>query len=327
MNIWVCWEIEHEDILPTSLEALSLAKRLGDVSVVILHPQASELAEKAFRFGASKAYIGTDSNFEHFSPEFFASTISAAAKKYQPDVIILPSTFQSRELTGMLSIDLDCDVLNDAISIELEDDYMIASRPIFEGKIVEKIRANSAKKLISIRGRMFPMPPVEEAVGEIIPIDKVGTPRSTILDIRQTSSGVSLPNAGVVVVVGRGITNHPEFGLSEEETAKKGLELAMELAGIFNGALGASRAIVDAGYLPYDHQVGQTGKIISPDVYFGLGISGSIQHLVGMRGSKVVIAVNKDPNAPIFSHADYGIVGDVYDYLPHLIAKFRELKK
>lgn len=327
MNIWVYFEIERGNILPTSLEALSLAKRLGDVSVVILHPKANDFAKVAFDHGASKAFIGVDTEFAQFSPELFSSTISAAANKHNPDVIILPSTFQSRELTGMLSIDLDCDVLNDATSISLEDDNMVASRPIYEGKIVEKIRANSAKKLVSVRGRMFPMPTAGGATGEIVPIEKFGTVRSTVLSSQQTSSGVSLANANVVIAVGRGITNHPAFGLNEEDTANKGLELASDLVGIFNGALGASRAIVDAGYLPYDHQVGQTGKIISPNVYFGIGISGSIQHIVGMRGSKFVVAVNKDREAPIFQHANYGIVGDLYDHLPALIEKFSALKK
>jgi len=327
MKVWVYFEIERGEVLPTSLEALSLAKRLGDVSALILHPKATELANIAFSYGITKAYTAPQADFDQFSPELFASTINAAAKKYAPDVIILPSTFQSRELTGMLSIDLDCDVLNDAISITLEDDNMTASRPIYEGKVIEKIRANSTMKLVSVRGRMFPIPRAEEVDGEIVSIEKVGSARSIIHGSRQTSQGVSLANAGVVVAVGRGITNHPAFGISEEETARKGLSLASDLAGMFNGAVGASRAIVDAGYLPYDHQVGQTGKIISPDLYFGLGISGSIQHLVGMRGSKIVVAINKDPEAPIFQHADYGIVGDLYDHLPAIIEKFNELKK
>lgn len=326
MNIWVYFEIERGAVSPTSLESISLAKRLGTVSVVILHPQAKTIADQAFKLGVSTAFINNSADLEEFSPELFSSTISKAAKAEKPDAIILPSTFQSRELTGMLSIDLECDVLNDALSISQEDDNVIATRPIYEGKVIEKIRANSTMKLISVRGRMFPVPN-EEPVSDpkTVEIELSGSRRSNVIDRRQTSRGISLANAPVVVSVGRGITNHPAFGLSEVETAAKGIEQASELAGLLNGAVGASRVIVDAGYLPYDHQVGQTGKVISPDLYFGLGISGSIQHMVGMRGAKLVVVINKDPEAPLFQNADYGIIGDLYDYLPHIIEGFREV--
>lgn len=324
MNIWVFFQVEDDVILQTSLEAVTPAKELGKVSAIILHPNAKQLAKIAFEYGVEQVYLSEDSEFGLFNPELFASTIYSAANLHKPDVIFLPSTFQCRELTGMLSVDLNAGVINDAQSINLIDGWLNATRTIFEGKIIEQVRTSSKFKLITIRGRMYSMPAKQEnASGNIIEVEKNGSSESKLLEVRQTSSGVNLTNASVVVSLGRGITNHPAFGLSEAETAQKGIEFANSLANVLNAAIGASRAVVDAGYLPYDHQVGQTGKIISPDLYISFGISGSIQHLVGMRSSKIIVAVNKDPDAPIFESADYGIVGDLYDYLPGLTESFK----
>jgi len=325
MNIWVFFQIDDDQIHPASLEAITPAKQLGQVSAVILHPQARKHANTAFEYGADQVILNEDTEFNQFTPEVFSSTISAAVLKHQADVIFLPSTFQSRELAGMLSVDLNAGVLNDALSQKLIGNQLQITRPIFEGKINEEIRAVSAVKLVTVRSRMFSLPTQQPGrSGTFVEIEKQGTSGTKILETTRTSSGVNLANASAVISLGRGITNHPAFGLSEEETAKMGIEMSSSLAQILHAAIGASRAVVDAGYLPYDHQVGQTGKIISPDLYICLGISGSIQHLVGMRTSKIVVAVNKDPEAPIFQSADYGIIADLYDVLPHLSKFFKE---
>jgi len=325
MNAWIFFQIDEDKIHPASLEAITPAKQLGQVSAVILHPQARKYANTAFEYGIDQVFINEDTEFSQFTPEVFSSTIAAAVLKHQAVVIFLPSTFQSRELAGMLSVDLNAGVLNDALSLKLTDNQVQVTRPIFEGKLNEEIHATSVFKLVTVRSRMFAMPAKQPGkTGQLIEIEKLGLSETKIMESTRTSSGVNLANASVVVSLGRGITNHPAFGLSEDETSKKGIEMSSSLANILNAAIGASRAVVDAGYLPYDHQVGQTGKIISPDLYICMGISGSIQHLVGMRSSKIVVAINKDPEAPIFQSADYGMIADLFDVLPHLTEFFKE---
>jgi electron transfer flavoprotein alpha subunit len=236
----------------------------------------------------------------------------------------------------MVSIDLNTGVLVDVTTIEVVDGDILATRPIYAGKLLSKVQSNTRPQILTLRSRAFPKPELDTS--------SAGTPTKVDISISEaeiatkvtgyteSEGGISLVDAAVIVSGGRGVSNNPKLvppdGLDESETekwrAQEGFKLVGGLAGIVGGAVGASRAAVDAGYVPYVHQVGQTGKVVSPDLYIACGISGAIQHLAGMRSSKVIVAINKDPDAPIFKLARFGVVGDLFDILPPLTEAFKE---
>jgi electron transfer flavoprotein alpha subunit len=227
----------------------------------------------------------------------------------------------------MAAVDLNTGVLTDLVGLEANGDSFVATRPIYEGKLMEKTACAGKPVMATIRGRAFPKP--ERAAGKSGTITKVaaaGEAKSTVEGYSASESAVNLGDAGIIVSGGRGVSNNPSLtppaGLDEKQAeiwrAQQGFALVTELAQLLGGAVGASRAAVDGGYIPYAHQVGQTGKVVAPDLYIANGISGAIQHLVGMRNAKVIVAINKDADAPIFKAAKYGVVGDLFQILPAL---------
>src|SRR6185503_433700 len=213
---------------------------------------------------------------------------------------------------------------------------IIVTRPIYEAKLFEKLTASCKPQLITLRGRAFPKPEQQEgtasAAGTITKVDAKTDALSTVEGYNVAEVGVSLGDAGIIVSGGRGVSNNPSLqppaGMDEKQAeiwrAQQGFALVTELAQVLGGAVGASRAAVDAGYIPYSHQVGQTGKVVTPDLYIACGISGAIQHLVGMRNAKLIVAINKDSDAPIFKQARYGVVGDLFKIVPALTEAFRK---
>ena len=210
---------------------------------------------------------------------------------------------------------------------------MVVTRPIYEGKLFEKVTCSGTPQFITIRGRAFPKP--EQQVGRSGTITKVETKTdaiSTVEGYSVAAVGVSLNDAGIIVSGGRGVSNNPSLqppaGLDDKQAeiwkAQQGFTLIGDLATTLGGAVGASRAAVDAGYIPYSNQVGQTGKVVAPDLYIACGISGAIQHLAGIRSAKMVVAINKDADAPIFKQARYGVVGDLFVIVPALNAAFKK---
>jgi electron transfer flavoprotein alpha subunit len=213
------------------------------------------------------------------------------------------------------------------------DGSLVATRPIYEGKVLEKTICSAKPVMVSIRPRFFPKPPRDESrSGTPIRVEVKAEALTTVEGYSASESAVNLGDAPVIVSGGRGVSNNPSLvppaGMDEKQAevwrAQQGFALLRELAEVLGGAVGASRAAVDAGYIPYSHQVGQTGKVVTPDLYIACGISGAIQHLVGMRNSKVVVAINKDPDAPIFTQARYGVVGDLFQIVPALTAEFKK---
>jgi len=203
----------------------------------------------------------------------------------------------------------------------------VATRPIYEGKVLEKTVCSGKPVMATIRGRAFPKPNREEGKsGTITKVAATGEAKSTVEGYSASESAVNLGDAGVIVSGGRGVSNNPSLtppaGMDEKQAevwrGQQGFALVTDLAQLLGGAVGASRAAVDGGYITYAHQVGQTGKVVAPDLYIACGISGAIQHLVGMRNAKVIVAINKDADAPIFKQARYGVVGDLFAILPAL---------
>jgi electron transfer flavoprotein alpha subunit len=334
-KVWVFVDQFDGQAIPSSWEAIGAARTLADqfgggVTAVVAGDQVEEVAQQAVQYGADQVYFCDDPTLKEFRVEPYASLVSGLAKEYQPDVILFPTTSRGRELAGMVAVDLKTGVLPDVTALEVQDGSVIATRPVYGGKLISKAVCSARPQLITLRVRSFPAAEADssrtgniEQVPIVVSEDDIQT---KVVGYTESSAGVSLNDAAVIVSGGRGVSNNPGLeppaGMDESEAeiwrAQQGFKLIGVLAEVLGAAVGASRAAVDAGYIPYENQVGQTGKVVSPDLYIACGISGAIQHQAGMRTSKIIVAINKDPEAPIFKLARYGVVGDLFDILPPL---------
>lgn len=315
------------DVQPASWEALGLAKTFGSTVALVFGSNADEVAKAALEYGADEVIVADDASLKDYRAETYASTLSALASSHSPNLILFPTTARTREMAAMSAIDLNTGVLTDVSNLEANGDSFVATRPIYEGKLMEKTVCSGKPVMVTIRGRAFPKPNREAGKsGKTTKVEGNGEALSTVEGYSASESAVNLGDAGVIVSGGRGVSNNPALtppaGMDEKQAeiwrAQQGFALVTELAKLLGGAVGASRAAVDGGYIPYSHQVGQTGKVVSPDLYIACGISGAIQHLVGMRNAKLIVAINKDADAPIFKAARYGVVGDLFTIVPAL---------
>ncbi len=340
-KIWVYIDQFNGEALPASWEAVGLGKKLagelgGGVTALVFGSSVDGIAQSAIHYGADEVLLADDLILENFRPEPFVGMITQLTGDSLPEVILFPTTTRGRELAAMAAIDLNSGVLVDVTSLEVVDGTILATRPIYAGKVLSKVKCSAKPQIVTLRGRAFPKPVPDESrtgtitnVGVGISEDEIAT---QVLGYTESEAGVSLNDAAVIISGGRGVSNNPALtppeGLEDNERekwrAQEGFKLVGELAKVLGAAVGASRAAVDAGYIPYSHQVGQTGKVVSPDVYIAAGISGAIQHLAGMRTSKMIIAINKDPDAPIFKLARFGVVGDLFDFLPPFTEAMRQ---
>ena len=321
------------EVQPASWEALGLAKSFGSALAVVFGSGVDAVLQSALEYGADEVLVADDPGLLDFRADTYAATLAALAASQTPNLILLPTTTRTRELAGMAAVDLNTNVITDAMGIEVNDDKVVVTRPIYEGKLFEKVTSPGTPQLVTIRGRAFPKP--EQQAGKSGTITKVEAKTdalTTVEGYNVAAVGVSLSDAGVIVSGGRGVSNNPSLqppaGLDEKQAeiwrAQQGFALITELANVLGGAVGASRAAVDAGYIPYTNQVGQTGKVVAPDLYIACGISGAIQHLAGIRSAKLVVAINKDADAPIFKQARYGVVGDLFQIVPALTEAFKK---
>lgn len=327
--------------LPASWEALGaglqLAEKLGGgVTALIAGPQSKAIAAQAFQYGASEVLVSEDPAFQDYLPDPFATLISKTAQDQGAEALLFPTTTRGRELAALCAIDLGTGVMPDATGLDVQDGQVVATRPVYAGKLISRVRTGAKPQIITTRTRAFEKPALDAS--------RTGTPTEIqspvgagdlpvkVIDYAPAEGGVSLTEASVIVSGGRGVANNPTLtppaGMDEKEAeiwrAQQGFKLVSDLAEALGAAVGASRAAVDAGYIPYAHQVGQTGKVVTPDLYIACGISGAIQHLAGMRNSKMIVAINKDPEAPIFKLARFGVVGDLHAILPALTEAFRQ---
>jgi electron transfer flavoprotein alpha subunit len=334
MNTWVYIDHFKGNVLPASWEAIGVGKTLGKVTALVFGSGIETLVTVAFEYGADEVMLADDTTLADFRPEAYATTLSKLAAERTPDLLLFPTTTRGRELAGMVAIDLRTGVMVDVTILETTGEKITVTRPIYGGKLLTKETCSSRPQIITLRGRAFPKP--AQQAGKSGTLTRVsaatGDFPTKVEGYTASEGGVSLTDAGVIVSGGRGVSNNPVLtppaGLEEKQAeiwrAQQGFALVKDLASVLGAAVGASRAAVDAGYVPYIHQVGQTGKVVSPDVYIALGISGAIQHLAGMRTSKVIVAINKDPEAPIFKLARYGVVGDLFQIVPALTAAFKK---
>jgi electron transfer flavoprotein alpha subunit len=340
-NIWVYIDQFKGEALGASWEAigagLGLAAELGGgVTAVVCGSGVEAVANQAVQYGASRVLLVDDPTLAEFRAEPYAAAIAKLADEDSPEVLLFPTTTRGRDLAAMVAIDLNTGVLVDVTAMEVVDGAILATRPIYAGPLFCQVQCSARPQIVTLRVRAFPKPaPDTGRSGEIVPAAAPvaeGEIATQVEGYGEREGGVSLNDAGVIVSGGRGVSNNPRLtppaGLNDAEQekwrAQEGFKLVGGLASVLGAAVGASRAAVDAGYIPYVHQVGQTGKVVSPDLYIACGISGAIQHLAGMRTSKTIVAINKDSEAPIFKLARYGVVGDLFDLLPPLTEAMRQ---
>jgi electron transfer flavoprotein alpha subunit len=308
-KIWVYAELTEGRPAATSLELLSRARELGDVDAVALGPGAGQAAAELCRHGAKRVLVNEDPAFAEYVAEPATDCLAALVPQESPDAILFAFSADSREVAGRLAARLGIGLVSNALDVEAADGGFAAKVPYFGGAKVARCRANGRPAIVLIRPKSFE---ISESGGEAevvqVPASvRDESKRARVLETRtEAGEKIKLEEAAVVVSGGRGLGGPENFHFVEE------------LADALGGAAGASRAIVDAGWVPYALQVGQTGKTVRPGVYIAAGISGAMQHTVGMKSSRVIVAINKDPDAPILKMADLGVVGDALKILPKL---------
>ena len=311
-KIWVVAEVVDGNVTTSSLELLTAARATGASVEAVVAGDGAAVAAQLGSFGASKVYSTGDLGGALLGVPVASAIAALVVGGNAPDAILLAQTYDGRDIAGRLSVKLDRTVLTNAVAISVSGDTLVADHAVFGGaKIVKASFTGTGPFIVLVRPKSY----VAEASGggaaavETIAVPDSGASGSATVTQRhmEERTGPKLDEAAVVVSGGRGLGEAGKYSMVED------------LAKALHGAPGASRAIVDAGWVPYSYQVGQTGKTVKPEVYIAAGISGATQHMVGMKGAKNIIAINKDKEAPIFGIADLGIVGDVHKVLPKLL--------
>jgi len=317
-GVWVFVENRDGAISTISKEAIGAARLVADelgedLTGLVFGENVSSVADAAFDLGCDEVFGANDETLKDGRVEALGPLVVELAQEHEPDVIMAGASILGRDLTAWTAADLDAGLLSDCTALEVDDETVKVTRPVYAGKLLSTVFVTEGVQVISLRSRAFAQAQSTGNTGTVEWVDAVVEEDdipSKVVGIEEKSSGVSLTDANIIVSGGRGVGG-PE-----------GFQPLRELVQTLGAALGASRAAVDAGWIPYEHQVGQTGKTVSPDLYIACGISGAIQHQAGMRTSKIIVAINKDPDAPIFKLAQYGIVGDLFDVVPALTEEF-----
>ena len=306
-----CWELlAKAKQLALELETTSAALLIGD--------EVDDAARRAFTYGADTVYAAADATLSRFRLQPYAALAEQALERAGASAFLTNGSIRGGTLAATVACRQQAGIAANASNLWVEGGELVAARTIYSGNIRAELRFESRLAVASVRPRSFPMPEPVGGPGALemldVELDEDGI-REKVIDFRAADSGeIGLTDAHIIVSGGRGVAADPA----------KGFEIVGELAETLGAALGASRAAVDAGYIPYKHQVGQTGKTVRPDLYIACGISGAIQHLAGMGNSKIIVAINKDGEAPIFERARYGIVDDLFEAVPALTAEFRK---
>ncbi len=317
-KVLVLADIRDNSFRNVSFEAIAAGKQVADggkVAAVLLGENVSGLSSELFYYGADQVLTVENSSLKDYTPDAYSQALLQVIDEESPDVVLLGHTAVGKDLAPRIAMKKQAGLVSDVTSLEVVGEEVIFTRPIYAGKAFEKKVVSDGIILATLRPNNITALDRDESLsGEVkaISVD-IKNLRTIIKEIvRKSSGGVDLSEAKVVVAGGRGVK-------SEE-----GFNKLYEFADIFGAAVGASRGACDAEYCDYSLQIGQTGKVVTPDLYFAFGISGAIQHVAGMSNSKCIVAVNKDPEATIFSIADYGIVGDLAEVLPLLLEEFKK---
>lgn len=301
-------------------EAVSEGRRLADtlgeaVTAVVLGSGIEGMAGELGKYGADKVLAGDDPALVDFAPEAYSNVLLDITKANDPRILLVGASSLGKDLAARLAARLGAGLAMDCIALEVDGDTVSATRPMYGGKVLAKVALEGVPQVAAIRPNVMEIAEVPKG-GDIEKVEvNIGTPRTRIVEKKlEAAAKADLTEADVVVSGGRGMGSS-DFSLLEE------------LAQILGGTVGASRSAVDEGWRPHSDQVGQTGKVVSPSLYIACGISGAIQHLAGMGASKYIVAINKDPEAPIFKKADYGIVEDLFAAVPAIIDELKKRKE
>ena len=320
MKFLVFVEQREGKIRKASLEALSLARHLagGPVAAVLPGKGITEAAKSLGRYGAAVVYVADRDDLALYSTKGYVGALDAAAAKESPDAVLLAATAMGKDVSPRFAARHDVSVIVDVMALRREGDRLVGSRPVYSGKARAEVDCGSAKlQIATTRPNVFPaeVQEVSEPRVEALELPEIA-PRARVVRVETSESKeLDVSEADIIVSGGRGIKGPENW------------PMIRDLQQALGAALGASRAVVDAGWIDHQHQVGQTGKVVSPSLYVACGISGAIQHLAGMGTSKVIVALNKDPEAPIFKVATYGIVGDIFQTVPELAKAVRAAKE
>lgn len=320
MKILVYAEHRNGSFKKSTFEAVRAASTLasakgGSVVALTIGAALKDASASLGGYGAERVLVVEDPRLDSYATSAYAKVIADAATKENADAVILSATAMGKDLAPRVVVRLDAGLASDCTAMSWDGDRIVARRPIYAGKVLIDVALPTAKTVFTLRPNVFSAgePTDVKAAVETFTADVTDADLAMrVSEIKTAGGKVDVSEASMIVSGGRGMQGPEHFTLIEE------------LAGVLNAATGASRAVVDAGWRPHAEQVGQTGKTVSPTLYIACGISGAIQHLAGMSSSKVIVAINKDKDAPIFQVADYGIVGDVFEVLPALTAHLKQ---
>ena len=315
-------ELKDKSFRKAGLEVLTQARRIADarsgvvIALVVAGTDAGVEAAQLGAWGADEVLLASDARLAEYHSDYYKQTLLAALNKTGAKVVLFPATAMGKDLAPRAAAAASAVLASDCTGLEWQEGGLVIEKPLYAGKLLAQLRLSGDVQMASLRPGVFPAEVIRE--GQSATVTPLAVPvfssKVTVQENRPKTSGkLDVSDAEIIVTGGRGMRSAEGFALLEE------------LAGLLNGAVGATRAVVDAGWRTHDEQVGQTGKVVSPALYIMCGASGSIQHWAGMSGSKCIIAINKDPNAPIFQRADYGIVGDVFEVLPVLSEEVKKI--
>jgi len=324
-NVWVFIEHEQGKVSSVSLELLGEGRKLADalgcqLCGFVFGKEVEDFVKEAIAYGAEKVYVTENPLLEPYRTDPFSCAAVNLIRKYKPEIVLFGATVQGRDFAGTVATTLEAGLTADCTGLDIDPEtkFLKQTRPAFGGNIMAIIMdyPNYRPQMATVRPKVFPMPVRDdtrkgEVIREPLPMtdDQI---RTKVIEFIKGAEAVNLADAEIIVSGGRGIGSSENF------------KVIRELAEVLGAAVGASRAAVDAGWIPYEHQVGQTGRTVRPKIYIACGISGSIQHQAGMKTSDIIVAINKDSEAPIFKIATYGVVGDLFTVIPMLKDEFKK---
>ncbi|MER2262043.1 MAG: electron transfer flavoprotein subunit alpha/FixB family protein [Psychrobacillus sp.] len=319
-KVLVLGEAREGALRNVSYESIAAAKQIsdgGEVVAVLLGDAVQDLAVELGKYGADRVITVEHPHLMQYTSDGYGQAFMAVVEQENPEAIVFGHTALGKDLSPKIAGKLQIGLVSDVTAIEGEGDDAVYIRPIYSGKAFEKVKIKDGIDFITVRpNNIAPLAKDDSKSVDVSSLSVEITNLRTVIKevVRKSSEGVDLSEAKVVIAGGRGVKSEEGFGPLKE------------LADVLGGAVGASRGACDADYCDYSLQIGQTGKVVTPDLYIAVGISGAIQHLAGMSNSKIIVAINKDPEANIFKVADYGIVGDLFEVLPMLTEEFKKLK-
>ena len=320
-GVWIVAEQRDGALRKVSFELASTARKLADqlgeeVGAVLCGSGVEAMAAELGKYGVDKVYVADNPALEPYTTDAHAAAIAKIVKENDPAILLLAASAQGKDLSPSLVGKLATGMATDCTDVKIDGGKLVAVRPMYAGKCFGEVLIDSFPQMASLRPNVFTIVECAKA-GEVVKFDAgldAGALKTKVAEIQKEASGkIDVAEANIIVSGGRGMKGPEGYGILEE------------LAGLLGAAVGASRAAVDAGWRPQSDQVGQTGKVVSPNLYIACGISGAIQHLAGMSSSKYIVAINKDAEAPIFARADYGVVDDLFKVVPALTQEVKKL--